>query len=67
MKYYEAQHMEYDISIPKNTAEVKSVGEKLNICVNSYVPSIAAGRTAVLFVHKKDSENVYMVLEIKHN
>ncbi len=66
-KEYNFENDYYKIVIPKSSNEIVREGQKLHHCVASYVDDVAAGKTTILFVRKKeDIKTPYFTIEIKN-
>lgn len=58
LEYNDKEHM---IIVPKITQDMKNEGVRLSHCVASYVDSVINGSTKIMFLRKKEKEEVSLV------
>ena len=64
-KEYEYSNDEYVIIAPKSVFELSTEGQILNHCVGSYIQSVSNGKEYILFLRKKDQQDVpYFTINI---
>lgn len=64
-KEYEYSNDEYVIIAPKSVFELSTEGKMLGHCVGSYIQSVSNGKEYILFLRKKDQQDVpYFTINI---
>lgn len=64
-KEYEYSNEEYVIIAPKSVFELSAEGKMLGHCVGSYIQSVSNGKEYILFLRKKDQQDVpYFTINI---
>lgn len=64
-KEYEYSNNEYVIIAPRSVFELSTEGKVLNHCVGSYINSVSNGKEYILFLRKKDQQDVpYFTINI---
>lgn len=64
-KEYEYSNNEYVIIAPKSVFELSTEGKVLSHCVGSYIQSVSNGKEYILFLRKKDQQDVpYFTINI---
>ena len=58
IKEYEFSNDEYVIIAPKSVFELTTEGRTLNHCVGSYVQSVSNGKEYILFLRKKENQDI---------
>lgn len=58
VKEYEFSNDEYVIIAPKSVFELTTEGRILNHCVGSYVQSVSNGKEYILFLRKKENQDI---------
>ena len=58
VKEYEFSNDEYVIIAPKSVFELTTEGRTLNHCVGSYVQSVSNGKEYILFLRKKENQDI---------
>lgn len=58
VKEYEFSNDEYVIVAPKSVFELTTEGRILNHCVGSYVQSVSDGKEYILFLRKKENQDI---------
>lgn len=58
VKEYEFSNDEYVIVAPKSVFELTTEGRTLNHCVGSYVQSVSNGKEYILFLRKKENQDI---------
>ena len=64
-KEYEYSNDEYVIIAPRSVFELSTEGKVLNHCVGSYINSVSNGKEYILFLRKKDQQDIpYFTINI---
>ena len=58
VKEYEFSNDEYVIIAPKSVFELTTEGKTLKHCVGSYVQSVSSGKEYILFLRKKENQDI---------
>lgn len=64
-RWLEYKDDKYLVRVPKSPEEMQYIGNKLNICVGSYIRAVADGRTCVLWLCNIYDNNPCMAFEVK--
>lgn len=64
---YKSKNFDFEVIIPQKPEDVAREGVELSHCVKSYIPSIAEGKTNIVFIRKKDNlEKPFFTVELSN-
>lgn len=65
---YDYEDGELLITAPNAGREITYEGQAMNHCVGGYVSSVAAGKTVILFIRKKEEpQKPFITMEVRDN